>query len=180
MQVGAAAAVVLWAVLEAFWSLVVVASFGSPDSASRAKGGRERRRERDQPRIAVRVASRSFRKLALARDSWVPLETVTPADGAGGRELEPRGLRTGPVVDAIGVAVLRSGGFRFGRPMAPAGGHFTVPFHNPARRLAHCVPPVCDRYTSMNAPPASHRRRCSPRAAPLRPVGGQQQCGAVH
>ena len=123
MQVGAAAA---WAVLEAFWSLVVVASFGSPDSASRAKGGRERRRERDQLRIAVRVASRSFRKLALARDSWVPLETVTPADVAGGRELEPRGLRTGPVVDAIGVAVLRSGGFRFGRPMAPAGGHFPV------------------------------------------------------
>ena len=118
MQVGAAAAVVLWVVLEAFWSLVVV---GSPDSASRAKG-RERKRERDQLRIAVRVASRSFRKLALARDSWVPLETVTPADGAGGRELEPRGLRTGPVVDAIGVAALRSGGFRFGRPMAPAGG----------------------------------------------------------
>ena len=119
MQVGAAAAVVLWAVLEAFWSLVVVV--GSLDSASRAKG-RERKRERDQLRIAVRVASRSFRKLALARDSWVPLETVTPADGAGGRELEPRGLCTGPVVDAIGMAVLRSGGFRFGRPMAPAGG----------------------------------------------------------
>ena len=117
MQVGAAAAVVLWAVLEAFWSLVVVASFGSPDSASRAKGGRERRRERDQLRIAVRVASRSFRKLALARDSWVPLETVTPADGAGGRELEPGGLRSGPVVKVNGAAALRSGGRRFGRAM---------------------------------------------------------------
>ena len=88
MQVGAAAAVVLWAVLEAFWSLVVVASFGSPDSASRAKG-RERRRERDQLRIAVRVASRSFRKLALARDGWVPLETVTPADGPGAASSSP-------------------------------------------------------------------------------------------
>ena len=116
MQVGAAAADVLWAVLEAFWSLVVVASFGSPDSASRAKG-RERKRERDQLRIAVRVASRSFRKLALARDGWVPLETVTPADVAGGRELEPGGLRTGPVVKAIGAAALRSGGRRFGRAM---------------------------------------------------------------
>ena len=114
MQVGAAAAVELWAVLEAFWSLVVVV--GSLDSASRAKG-RERKRERDQLRIAVRVASRSFRKLALARDSWVPLETVTPADGAGGRELEPGGLRTGPVVKANGAAALRSGGRRFGRAM---------------------------------------------------------------
>ena len=114
MQVGAAAAVVLWAVLEAFWSLVVVV--GSLDSASRAKG-RERKRERDQLRIAVRVASRSFRKLALARDNWVPLETVTPADGAGGRELEPGGLHTGPVVKANGAAALRSGGRRFGRAM---------------------------------------------------------------